>query len=270
MTASMTPPPGWYPDPRTEDRNRYWDGQSWTEATGPVVAATIAPWSQEPATQRPSPAAVRLPYHPAGLHLLGRWTQALLVVSAFWYAVSALAAAGALRPVGDGTAPAGQAASAQDAHAMAAGVALLFLLPAGVVFIVWMFRYWGQLRIVRSEDRPRHGRGWTIGGWFVPVANLWIPKQLIDDYWRRTSAAVGDPHLTRVWPGVHWWWAAWLLGNAVENAAYFTDVSEGGSGDAYYLLAAIGAALSVAAAILGTLVVGRLVERLSSMVGYRP
>lgn len=30
---SETPPAGWYPDPQDADRQRYWDGNAWTEHT---------------------------------------------------------------------------------------------------------------------------------------------------------------------------------------------------------------------------------------------
>jgi ABC-type transport system involved in multi-copper enzyme maturation permease subunit len=29
------PPPGWYPDPQQDGRQRYWDGTRWTEHTSP-------------------------------------------------------------------------------------------------------------------------------------------------------------------------------------------------------------------------------------------
>lgn len=38
-------PPGWYPDPGGAPMSRYWDGDSWTEQTGPALTAP---------TQRPT------------------------------------------------------------------------------------------------------------------------------------------------------------------------------------------------------------------------
>ncbi|MGW0735443.1 DUF2510 domain-containing protein [Streptomyces sp. NPDC002851] len=46
---SMTPPPGWYPDPSLPAVERWWDGSAWTEHTrgaagaGPVGAGAVAP-----------------------------------------------------------------------------------------------------------------------------------------------------------------------------------------------------------------------------------
>ena len=36
------PPPGWYPDPSDPGLARYWDGEQWTEFTGPRKAAPPA------------------------------------------------------------------------------------------------------------------------------------------------------------------------------------------------------------------------------------
>jgi hypothetical protein len=43
-------PAGWYPDPQTADRNRYWDGEAWTEATSIRPDAVPPAWGQPPAS----------------------------------------------------------------------------------------------------------------------------------------------------------------------------------------------------------------------------
>lgn len=45
---SETPPAGWYPDPQDNTRQRYWDGNAWTEHTAPGQQASSAP-AQQPA-----------------------------------------------------------------------------------------------------------------------------------------------------------------------------------------------------------------------------
>jgi hypothetical protein len=272
MKTSLMPPPGWYPDPSSVERNRYWDGHTWTQATQPGAGPAGARYGA-PYAPRPSGPPALLPYHPSGLHLLGRWTQGLLIATGVWFAigfVAALRAWSSLGDVGVGATSGGDPLTAAEAYAAASFFASLLMLLTGVVFIVWMFRYWGQVRILRSSERPRHGRGWTIGGWFVPFANLWIPKQIIDDYWRRTSSTKQGDEGEPVPSGFHWWWAAWLTSGLVLNVAAFTDVTEESGQLAFYLLSAAGDLISVAAAILATLMVGALVERLSSAAGYRP
>ncbi len=91
---------------------------------------------------------------------------------------------------------------------------LLSLVAAAIAFIVWLWQAYGNMRPLGIAN-PRYARGWAIAGWFVPVANLVIPKLLANDVWR-----AGDPDLApgernwqarRVAPLVHWWWALYLV-----------------------------------------------------------
>ena len=54
--------------------------------------------------------------------------------------------------------------------------ALLFLVTA-VVFLVWLHRARRNAVAVRHQFGP----GWAIGGWFVPLANVYIPLRVVLD-----------------------------------------------------------------------------------------
>ncbi len=41
--AASQPPPGWYPDPSDESRQRYWDGDRWTTHTGTESPSKVVP-----------------------------------------------------------------------------------------------------------------------------------------------------------------------------------------------------------------------------------
>ena len=99
---------------------------------------------------------------------------------------------------------------------------LLSLVAAAIAFIVWLWQAYGNMRPLGIAN-PRYARGWAIAGWFVPVANLVIPKLLANDVWR-----AGDPDLApgernwqarRVAPLVHWWWALYLCGGVATRVA---------------------------------------------------
>jgi hypothetical protein len=48
MTAPVPPPPpGWYADPGSPGRLRWWDGAAWSEATSPAVASPGVPSGDE-------------------------------------------------------------------------------------------------------------------------------------------------------------------------------------------------------------------------------
>jgi len=59
------------------------------------------------------------------------------------------------------------------------GLSGLVGLGAVVCLLIWQYR---AARAARSLGYPaRHGPGWGVGCWFVPVVNLWFPYQAIRD-----------------------------------------------------------------------------------------
>jgi hypothetical protein len=80
---------------------------------------------------------------------------------------------------------------------------LLFVVTA-VVFVIWLRRARGNAVAVRHQFGP----GWTIGGWFVPAANVYIPMRVVLDIgW----AAVAPDKRGTVTGPVATWWAFWVL-----------------------------------------------------------
>lgn len=92
-----------------------------------------------------------------------------------------------------------------------------------VLFVVWFHRAYSNLPALGVEHL-RWGSGWAIGAWFVPILNLWRPKQIANDIWR-ASDPHAPPQQGAAWrekdvPGVfQWWWAAFLVTNWIGNAA---------------------------------------------------
>ena len=58
-------------------------------------------------------------------------------------------------------------------------------VSAGVVFLVWWRRARVNAESFGGTAAQRRSRSWVVGGWFTPVANLWVPYQ------RRERAAHG-------------------------------------------------------------------------------
>jgi hypothetical protein len=126
-------------------------------------------------------------------------------------------------------------------------------LVAGVLFIVWLYRGYRSDRV--DPAWLRYHPGWAIGGWFVPIWNLFRPVQLVLDM-RVGSAgrrAAGVP--------MAWWWT-WLLSGLVTGVAGAMAPDETTT-DALYLdvwqrsltVDAVGSAVSVVSGVLAVLVV---------------
>jgi hypothetical protein len=104
-------------------------------------------------------------------------------------------------------------ASGTRQDAIAAVQSLLYLATT-VVFIRWFRRAYRNLAPL-AAPHPRFKSWWTIGGWFIPIANLFRPKQILNDIWR------GSDRELRRYGDVPWvfglWWFLWIVSNYASN-----------------------------------------------------
>jgi len=116
--------------------------------------------------------------------------------------------------------------ASDDRTAALAVLALLMLLGTGVVFLVWMNKAYKNLKFFGATTL-RRGTGWSVGGWFIPFANLVLPFQTMRDIWVGSDPARAD-YPTEWWKGgpsaavVGWWWGLWLLMGATGQMAWRT------------------------------------------------
>jgi hypothetical protein len=103
---------------------------------------------------------------------------------------------------------------------IALGVAMLISAVAAGLFIGWLAR----ARANADQLGPhRFSRGWEIGGWFLPFANLVIPGRIVADVWGVSAAYAGQP--VRTAPVTAWWttavgtWLLYVLGLAMRIGA---------------------------------------------------
>jgi hypothetical protein len=122
-----------------------------------------------------------------------------------------------------------------------------------VTLIVWLWRASSNTEAF-GVGPQRLGRAWLIGAWLVPVANLILPKRLLDDVWRASDAdASANPEWTRL-PGsrlVALWWVTFVASVVITGLA----IGLGNGNDLAAvaqskLIHAAGAGLAAAAAIL--------------------
>ncbi|MCX4906394.1 DUF4328 domain-containing protein [Streptomyces sp. NBC_00878] len=98
---------------------------------------------------------------------------------------------------------------------------LLDVLVGLTVVIVWAF--WFQRTRNNAEafapGRVRHSLGMAAGSWFIPVVNLYMPKQISNDIWTVTT---GRPTGARRWL-LHTWWWFWLCYVLTDLRGSFTS-----------------------------------------------
>ncbi|MDQ3571448.1 MAG: DUF4328 domain-containing protein [Actinomycetota bacterium] len=266
MTGAPTlPPEGWYPDPENALRERYWDGDRWSdEYREPQVGHHI-----ENESDPPKPLGVMSKVVIAGL------VVAVLVelnnIAADLNYVSLIS------DQLDGNGPTRlELEEAQD-RVGAAGIAVgvSYLAVALFAFIPWFHRAYANLRRL-GVQHMRYKPGWAIGAWFIPIFNLFRPKQIANDIWRAsaTDATVGNQtwHERPAGTVVHWWWGLFLLagfvvggaGNVIATANNKPLDTRAQVNEALelervgYTMDAAGSLISVAAAALAIIVVRKV------------
>jgi hypothetical protein len=60
--------------------------------------------------------------------------------------------------------------------------------------------------------------GWAVGWFFIPIANLWKPYQVMKEIWKASAnpAHWQDQRRGSILP---WWWALFLASGFVSNAS---------------------------------------------------
>lgn len=75
------------------------------------------------------------------------------------------------------------------------------MLPIFALFVSWLWRIHGQIATV-YRSRISWSQGWTIGGWLIPIAFLFVPYLVVRQL---VEAATPDQAAT-----ARWWWTAFL------------------------------------------------------------
>lgn len=165
----MQAPPGWYPDPGGAPSYRWWDGREWTFHTHPAV----------------------VPVPPGGGSLVGlAWTgigvwMACNLVALGYPLVEAGPIHGAFAAFFNGvdyaTTMGTPLPSLSDYYQVPAFYYLVQVgsLAGTILLAVWQNR---AAHRARGLGYPaQHSPVLGAWGWFIPIANLWLPYQAIRD-----------------------------------------------------------------------------------------
>ncbi|MYW11513.1 DUF4328 domain-containing protein [Streptomyces sp. SID2563] len=145
-------------------------------------------------------------------------------------------------------------------YGFAGSLQVLTFLTAGVVFLVWMRRARLNAEVFDPSAHPMKP-GWAIGGWFVPIGNLWLPYRVTSGIWT-ASAPVETPGGRFAAPRalLNAWWAVFVADQLVSRASgrLYADAETGDEIIRGLDLVVVTDALDLVAAVLAILVVRRL------------
>jgi Domain of unknown function (DUF4328) len=162
--------------------------------------------------------------------------------------------------------------SDNDTRQRAMGLLQLALfVVAAIVFIRWLRAAYRNADAVAPGVR-RYGHGWAIGAWFVPILNLWRPKQIVNDVWR---AGAENPDDDRPSILLLAWWLSWiastLLGRVAGRAAVDQDtIADLRTADFLYIVSDGWDAIVAVMAITVVRATTRRLDRKAASEGARP
>lgn len=176
-------------------------------------------------TQPTASAVASVVYKPRDPAGLTRVLAALLYIDV---AVTALNAAGdavylaglsrydAATPSSYGVALPGENAAVDLVLAAIDAAQVVTFLVCGFVCLKWVYR--ASLNAHALAEGLRTSPGWSIGWFFVPIANLWKPFQGLREAWQVSA----DPKAWQAQPTpelFRWWWGLWLVSGILGNVA---------------------------------------------------
>lgn len=98
-------------------------------------------------------------------------------------------------------------------------VTSLAWLASFIVTGIWLTRVRRNAELLAPAFHHQRAWGWAWAGWVVPIVSLWFPFQVVRDA-VTASASTANPaasHSPR--PPFGLWWATWLAGTLLTNAA---------------------------------------------------
>lgn len=205
-----SPPAGWFPDPAQAWMLRWWDGRQWTQYTHPMPPPQpVYGWMDPQRAVSDERSTARWARNVIVVY--GLLTLATAYVMARLFAVfmkqfATLAA-------NPETMPQDPSTVFTPLRPFFAVFPLLYVVQLGmfVFLLVWMYRAARAAAALRIPAQL--SPGWAIGGWFVPVVNLWFPCQSLRDL-----LPPGHPTRTRIL----WLWVIAIAGQFVPMFGFFS------------------------------------------------
>ena len=163
----------------------------------------------------------------------------------------------------------GALTSSDHGQSLVALLKFIALLASGIAFIRWFYAAYRNVTSLAPAE-VRFKPGWAIGAWFVPVLNLWRPKQIANEIWHvsELQPAPAGEHASRLGKTttlLALWWGFWIAGAFVGNVSSrllfgsdtLVDIRDSDKLDIVAL------SIDIAAAALAILVIDRITNRLA-------
>jgi len=95
---------------------------------------------------------------------------------------------------------------------------LIIVVVSGILILKWIYRSNYNARQLGATEMA-FTPGWSIGWYFIPIANLWKPYQAMKEIWKASSnpQSWNSQSVSSLLP---WWWFFWIISNMFGNASF--------------------------------------------------
>jgi hypothetical protein len=151
------------------------------------------------------------------------------------------------------------------------GWSAIAALTIFVLIIIWSYQAHKATQVLCGGTRS-WSSGWSVGGWFIPLANAVIPKLVLTETEKialapRTDGIVGEDWRSR--PATvtgRLWWILFIVGTFVFTYGYSTFDDPGGTASSWrvgYWMTAAGSTALAVSGCFGAIYVRRIGRALS-------
>jgi uncharacterized membrane protein len=139
---------------------------------------------------------------------------------------------------------------------------LILYLATVVLFCMWLYRAYNNVRAFNPWRRLNHSPGWAVGSFFVPFVNLVVPYRAVKEVWQKSGppdeAVLSEPGPPASFPI---WWMFWLLASFAGNLSFRVAFNENVPESTATMVSMVAGGLYVVAAVLAYLIVDAIDKR---------
>lgn len=95
-------------------------------------------------------------------------------------------------------------------------VQVLFSIILGITFLWWIYRTNKNLRALDDREEMTFTPGWAVGWYFIPIANLFKPYQVMQEIWRVSHKNESGTSQALL----RWWWVLWVISNIIGQVLW--------------------------------------------------
>jgi len=162
-------------------------------------------------------------------------------------------------------------AAAEDAREeVIGGLYLLAVAVAGIAFLVWFRRAWRNLKSLGGRDL-KYSTAWVVGGFFVPIMNLYRPIQVMREVWHGSNPSNLERDLQPDGPEIRnqlptpaliaWWWGLLDVSVVLGRTAIRIALGDGNTIDQLHTantLSILNSMVCIPAVVLAIRIVNRI------------